>query len=82
MILAQMAPGSMSAMLTLAQIGASYTLIQWLIIAMVLAGICGIALIVVRQSGVQIPGWVMQILGIILLVVVGVVAIKFLAGMI
>lgn len=68
-------------MMTLAQVG-QYTLIQWVIIAIVLAGIIGIALVVVRQAGIAIPGWVVQILWIVLAVVVAVVAIKFLAGLI
>lgn len=66
----------------LAQIAGSYTLIQWIIIAIVLAGIIGIALVVIRQAGITLPSWVVQILWIVLLVVVAVIAIKFLAGMI
>ncbi len=65
-----------------AQLATSYTLIQWIIIAIVFAGIVGIALVVIRQAGIAIPGWVIQILWIVLAVVVAVVAIKFLAGLI
>ncbi len=60
---------------------ASYSLVQWIVIAIVLAGIIGIALIAIRAAGIEIPGWVIQILWIVLVVVVAVVAIKFLAGM-
>ncbi len=66
----------------LAQQLASFDLIHWVLVAIVVCGIIGIALIAARQSGIEIPGWVWQILGIILVVVVAVVAIKFLAGMI
>ncbi len=65
----------------LAQI-AGYGLIQWVIVAVVLAGIIGIAMVVVRQTGIGVPDWVFQILWIVLVVVVAVVAIRFLAGMI
>ncbi len=65
----------------LAQI-AGYGLIQWVIVAIVLAGIIGIAMVVVRQTGIGVPDWVFQILWIVLVVVVAVVAIRFLAGMI
>lgn len=54
---------------------------QLLIWAIVVAGCIGIAVIVARVAGIPIPGWFWQILGIILLVVVGVLAIKFLAGL-
>jgi len=70
------------AMTIIAQVGTSYTLIQWIVIVIVIAGIIGIALVVVRQAGISIPGWVVQILWIVLAVVVAVVAIKFLAGLI
>ncbi len=64
----------------LAQI-AGYGLIQWIVIAIVLAGVIGIAMIAIRAAGIDIPGWVIQILWIVLVVIVAVVAIKFLAGM-
>ncbi len=64
----------------LAQI-AGYGLIQWIVIAIVLAGVIGIAMIAIKAAGIDIPGWVIQILWIVLVVIVAVVAIKFLAGM-
>ncbi len=64
----------------LAQI-AEYTLIHWVLVAIVIAGVIGIMLVVVRQAGIDIPGWIIQILWIVLAVVVAVVAIKFLAGL-
>ncbi len=59
-----------------------YTLIHWILVCIVIAGIIGIFLVVVRQAGIDIPGWVIQILWIVLAVVVSVIAIKFLAGLI
>ncbi len=61
---------------------ASYTLIHWIIVAIVIAGIIGIALVVIRQTGIVIPDWVITIFWIVLVVVVAIVAIKFLAGLI
>jgi hypothetical protein len=58
-----------------------YSLVQLIIMAIVIAGIVGIAMIVIRQAGISIPGWIINIFWIVLVVVVAVVAIKFLAGM-
>ncbi len=69
MILAQYAAGG-------------YDLIHLVIVGIVIAGIVGIALVISRQAGIMIPGFVVTILWIVLAVVVGVVAIKFLAGLI
>lgn len=55
---------------------------HWLIVALVVAGIIGIALVVARQAGIVVPAFVVTILWIVLAVVVGVVAIKFLIGMV
>lgn len=54
---------------------------QMLIWVIVIAGCIGIALVVVKVSGIQIPSWVYTIMWIVLVVIVGVVAIKFLASM-
>lgn len=55
---------------------------HWLIIAIVVAAIIGIAMVVARQAGITIPPFVITIAWIILAVVVGVLAIKFLVGMV
>jgi len=47
----------------------------------VTCGIVGIALIVVRQAGVEIPGWVIQVFWIIVACVIGIMAIRFLIGL-
>lgn len=65
----------------LAQGAIPSSIVSWIIIAMVIAGIVGIAIIVARAAGISIPPWVIQIFWICLAVVVGVVAIKFLIGL-
>lgn len=67
-------------MMLLAQIGA-YSLVQWLILAMVIAGIIGVVFVIIRATGVAIPGWIIQVGWIVLAVLIGVVAVKFLASM-
>lgn len=56
------------------------SLVQLIITAIVLAGVIGIALIVIRQAGLNIPQWVIQIFIIVAVVVVGVFAIRILLG--
>jgi len=68
--------------LLIAQVGLVGTIGSWLIIAIVIAGIVGIAIVVARQAGIAIPPWIFTILWIILVVVVGVVAIKFLLSIV
>lgn len=65
----------------LAQGAIPASIVSWIIIAMVIAGIVGIAIIVAHAAGITIPQWVIQILWIVLAVVIGVVAIKFLVGL-
>lgn len=54
---------------------------QWAILIIVLAGIVGIVFAVVRAIGVQIPSYIIHILWILLAVVIGILAIKFIASM-
>ena len=58
--------------------GAASAFASWIILAIVAAGIIGIALIAIRAAGLDIPPWVIQILWIVLVVLVAVVAIRFL----
>jgi len=50
----------------------------WLV---VLIGVAAIVFIVVKTSGVQIPPFVWQILGVVALIVLAVLAIRFIASM-
>lgn len=58
---------------------ASWGIVEWIIAIIILCGIVGIAWIVLRVIGVSPPGWLIQILWIIVAVVVGILAIKFLS---
>lgn len=60
-----------------ADVGA--TIVHWVIIALVIAGVIGIAYVVAQQAGVAIPPFIVKIFWIVLAVVIGVVAISFLA---
>lgn len=57
------------------------SIIQLIIVCMVIAGAIGILYVVMRQAGVAIPGWAVQIFWIVLVVIVGVVAVKLLASL-
>lgn len=54
-------------------------LVHWINIALILAGVIGIAYIVARQAGVVVPPFMIQIFWIVLAVAIGVAAISFLA---
>jgi len=54
-------------------------LVQWIIIAIVIAGIIGVAMVVAKQAGIVIPGFIVTIGWIVLCVFIWVIAIKFLA---
>ena len=67
-------------MIAFAQALTAAVLIQWAIVIIVICGIVGILLVVCRAAGVAIPGFIITILWILLAVVVGVVAIRFMAS--
>ncbi len=63
-----------------------FAITQWsmtdlAIFFVVLAIIIGIVVIVVRQAGIQIPQWVWQIAGLVILAVVAILAIRFVASL-
>lgn len=64
----------------LAQV-AALTLVHWIIIAIVVAGVIGIAIVVFRQAGISVPAWAVQIFWIVAVVVVAILAIKFILTM-
>lgn len=51
---------------------------HWAIIIILIAGIIGVVFVVLRESGITIPGFIITILWIVLACVLGVIAIKFL----
>ena len=69
-------------MLTLAQAwlgGGSFA--HMAIVLVIAISICGILYVVIKQSGIPIPGWVITIAWICLLAVVAIFAIRFLASL-
>lgn len=64
----------------LALIG-GYSLVQIAIFIVLLIVVVGIVLIVARTAGIAIPQWVWQIVGLVVLAIVAIVAIKFVAGL-
>lgn len=64
----------------LAQVILAGDISQLVISIIVIAAVIGIGLIVVRQSGIAIPPWIVQIFWIVLLACVAIYAIRFLLG--
>jgi uncharacterized protein with PQ loop repeat len=72
----------MDALALIAQAGAAAALGSWLIYAIVIAAIIGIALVAARAAGVAVPQWVITIGWIVVVAVFAIAAIKFLLGLI
>lgn len=68
-------------MIPFVQVNTASVLVQWIVIAIVIAGVIGIALIVARQAGIAIPSWIFQIFWIVLACVVGIVAIRYIVAL-
>jgi len=60
---------------------AGYSLVHLLVMVVVIAACIGIVLIALRQFGVSIPPFMIQIFWICLCAVIAIFAIKFVAGM-
>lgn len=56
------------------------TLVHILIVAVIVAACVGIAAIAIRQTGLAIPAWVVQIFWIVVVAFVAIFAIRFVAG--
>lgn len=67
-------------MLPLAFIG-TLSIAQIAIAAIIIAGVIAIAYIAMKALGVQPPSWVIQVLWVLLIVVVCVLAVKFLVSL-
>lgn len=63
----------------LAQIG-GYSIAQLVIWLIVICAVIGIGLIAIKASGIQIPGWVIQIGWIVIVALIAICAIKFLVA--
>lgn len=57
------------------------SVVQILILAIVVAGVIGVALVIFNRLGVAVPDWIMQVIWIVLAVVIGVMAIRFIASL-
>ena len=64
----------------LAQSPLAAAIAHWAIIIIIVCGIVGILLVAVRAAGITIPPFIITICWILLAIVVGVVAIQFLAS--
>lgn len=67
--------------LMFAQAGAAWTLAHWAILVVVVIAIVAIVVIALRQAGVAIPGFVVQIFWILCAAALCIFAIKFLMGL-
>lgn len=57
-----------------------YSIPQLAITLIIVCAVVGIAFVVIRQTGVQVPSWVVTIFWILVAAVVGIWAIRFLVG--
>lgn len=64
----------------LAQV-ATWGIAQWAMALVILIGVVAIAIVAIRAMGVTIPPFIVTILWILLAVIIGVAAIKFLITM-
>jgi len=58
-----------------------YSLIHILIVIIVVAACVGIAMVVLRQAGITVPAFIITIGWIVLAAAVGILAIRFVAGL-
>ena len=65
----------------IAQLAAGYSLVQLVILAIIICGVIGILFVVMRQTGVQIPQWILTIIGIVVVCFVAIFAIRLLMSM-
>lgn len=65
----------------LAQLASGYSLIQVIVFLIILCGVVGILFVVMRQTGVQIPPFVITIFWIVAVCFVAIFAIRLLMSM-
>lgn len=65
----------------LAQLASGYSLIQVVIFIIILCGVFGVLFVVMKQTGVQIPSWIMTIFWIVVVCFVAIFAIRLLMSM-
>jgi hypothetical protein len=62
--------------------GGGYSLIQIAVFIIVIAAVVGIVYVILNQMGVAIPGFIIQIIWIILAAFVGIAALYFLVSLV
>lgn len=60
---------------------AGYSLIQLVIMLIVVCGVIGVLIVVMRQTGISVPPWIATIAWIVAVCFVAILAIRFLASM-
>ena len=60
---------------------AGYSLIHLLIVIIIVAACVGIAMVVLKQAGIVVPPFIITIGWIVLAAAVGILAIRFVAGL-
>lgn len=65
----------------IAQVAGGYSLVQLAIIFVVVLAVIALVWIFVKNSGVPVPAWVFQVIGIVILAVIIILAIKLVASM-
>lgn len=65
----------------LAQAMGGYSVGQIAILIVIVLAVCGLVMVAVRQFGIQIPQWVIQVLSIVVVAIVIIYAIKLVLSM-
>jgi hypothetical protein len=74
-------PATSMALLAQAALG-GYSMVQLGVIVIVVAAVIGIVYVILRQMGVMIPPFIVQIMWILLAAFVGILALYFLVSMV
>lgn len=67
--------------MVLAQILIGFNIVHWVILIIVVAAIIGILFVALRQFGIAIPAWLIQVFWIVVAAIVCIGAIKLIASM-
>jgi len=57
------------------------TFVQLCILIVIIAAVIALTMLALRQFGVQLPGWVVQVFWIVIVAIVIILAIKLVAGL-
>jgi hypothetical protein len=65
----------------IAQVFVGGSFAQLAIVAIIIAAVVAIAVVVIRQMGITVPAWFLNVLWIVAAAVIGIVAIRWLMAM-